>query len=96
MVIESHLSKGSGSVATVIVQNGTLRTGDVVVCGSYFGRVRALKNDLGKNLKSAGPSCPAEIMGLNGVPEAGEKFLVVDDEQTARKITEKKALEQRE
>ncbi len=95
-VIESHLSKGSGPVASVIVQKGTLRMGDMVVCGPYMGRVRSLRNDRGKSVKEAGPSYAAELSGLGGVPEAGETFLVVADEKTARKITDQRLLERRE
>lgn len=96
VVVESHLSKGSGPVATVIVQNGTLKVGDVMVCGPYMGRVRSLKNDLGKTIKEARPAYAAEVSGLNGSPDAGEKFLVTEDEKTARRITEQRILEQRE
>lgn len=96
LVIEGHLSKGSGPVATVIVQKGTLKSGDIVVCGPHMGRVRALRNDRGKNVKEAGPSYAVELSGLSGVPEAGEQFLVVEDEKTARKITEKRTLEIKE
>lgn len=96
VVIESHLSKGSGPVATIIVQKGTLRIGDILVCGPYMGRVRAMHNDLGKNIKEAGPSYAAEVSGLNGVPEAGWVFKVVPDEKTARQITDQKLLEERE
>jgi translation initiation factor IF-2 len=95
-VVESHVSKGSGSVATVIVQAGTMKLGDMVVCGPYMGRVRSLKNDLGKTLKEIGPAYAAEVSGLNGTPEAGETFIVVGDEKTARNITEKRVLEKRE
>ncbi|MFZ5802940.1 MAG: translation initiation factor IF-2 [Candidatus Omnitrophota bacterium] len=95
-VIESHLSKGLGPVATIIVQRGTLRIGDMLLCGEYHGRVRGLKNDLGKNLKEAGPAYAAEVTGLSGVPEAGETFLVVADERIARQIAEKRAFEKRE
>ena len=95
-VIESHLSKGSGPVATIIVQSGTLKVGDMIVSGPYMGRVRSLRNDLGKNVKAAGPSFAAEVSGLNGVPEAGETLFVVHDEKAARGITEKRVLEQRE
>ena len=95
-VIEGHLSRGSGPVATVIVQKGTLRIGDVMVCGQFNGKVRALRNDLGKHVKDAGPSYAVEVAGLNGVPEAGESFYVVADEPQARKLTEKKILEMRE
>ncbi|MBI3307699.1 MAG: translation initiation factor IF-2 [Candidatus Omnitrophica bacterium] len=96
IVIESHLSKGSGPVASVIVQNGTLRPGDIIISGIYRGRVRSLRNDRGKNIKEAGPSYAAEVSGLDGVPEAGESFFVVADEKTAREITEKRTLERRE
>ncbi|MSR77531.1 MAG: translation initiation factor IF-2 [Candidatus Omnitrophica bacterium] len=95
-VIEAHLTKGSGPVATMIVQRGTLKVGDVVVCGVYFGRVRALRNDRGKQVKEATPSYAASVMGLAGVPEAGDTFLVVEDEKIARRITEQRALEKRE
>jgi translation initiation factor IF-2 len=95
-VIESHLSKGSGPVATVIVQAGTLRLGDIIVSGRYMGHVRSLKNDLGKNVKDAGPSYAVEVSGLNGVPEAGEDFIVIGDEKTAKSITEQRILERRE
>ncbi|MFA6599797.1 MAG: translation initiation factor IF-2 [Candidatus Omnitrophota bacterium] len=95
-VVESHLSKGSGPIATVIVQAGTLRLADMVVCGSYMGRVRSLKNDLGKTLKEVKPAYAAEVSGLNGIPEAGETFVVVEDEKKARVITEKRILEKRE
>lgn len=96
IVIEGHLSKGSGPVATVIVQKGTLKLGDIVVCGPHMGRVRALKNDRGKAVKDAGPSYAVELSGLSGVPEAGEQFLVVEDEKAGRKITEKRILELKE
>ncbi len=96
VVIESHLSKGSGPVATVIVQKGTLKQGDVVVCGTFMGRVRALRNDRGKTVKEAGPSYAVEVSGLNGVPEAGETLIAVPDEKTGRQITEKKILQQKE
>lgn len=95
-VIESHLSKGTGPVASVIVQRGTLQMGTIIVAGPYTGRVRSLKNDRGKSIKDAGPSYAAEVVGLNGVPEAGEHFRVVPDEKTAREITEKRILENRE
>ncbi len=95
-VIESHLSKGSGPVATVIVQKGTLHHGDMIVAGSYMGRIRAMKNDRGKSVQEAGPSYAVELSGLNGVPEAGETLYAVEDEKTARKITEKRTLELRE
>lgn len=96
IVIEGHLSKGSGPVATVIVQKGTLKVGDILVCGAWMGRVKSLRNDRGKTIKEVGPSYAAEVSGLGGVPEAGENFLVVEDEKTARKITDKRILEDRE
>ncbi len=95
-VIEGHLSKGSGPVVTVIVQKGTLKLGDVVLCGPYYGRVKSLKNDLGKSVKEAKPSYAAELSGLNGVAEAGDTFMVVENEVTARKIAGQRVLEQRE
>lgn len=96
VVIESHISKGSGPVATVIVQKGTLKQGDMVVAGQYEGRIRAMKNDLGKTVREAGPAYAVELSGLNGVPEAGESLYAVEDEKTAKKITEQKILELRE
>ncbi|SES76277.1 bacterial translation initiation factor 2 (bIF-2) [Oceanobacillus limi] len=87
-VIEAELDKGRGSVATLLVQNGTLHVGDSIVVGNTFGRVRAMVNDLGKRVKEAGPSTPVEITGLNDVPQAGDQFLVFDDEKKARQIGE--------
>ncbi len=95
-VVEGHLSKGSGPVATIIVQKGTLRIGDTVVAGPYMGRVRSLRNDRGKAVKEAGPSYAVEVSGLNGIPEAGEIVFAVQDEKTARNITEQRVLELRE
>ncbi|MDP3919300.1 MAG: translation initiation factor IF-2 [Candidatus Omnitrophota bacterium] len=95
-VIEGHLSKGAGPVATVIVQRGTLRQGEMVVCGQHMGRVRYMRNDQGRNLKEAGPSVAVELSGLSGVPGSGDIVYAVPDEKTARKITTKKALEIRE
>lgn len=98
-VIEAQLDKGRGSVATLLVQNGTLRVGDPIVVGNTFGRVRAMVNDLGRRVKEAGPSTPVEITGLNDVPQAGDQFLVFDDEKTARSVGEarlqKQLVEQR-
>ena len=88
VVIESRLDKGRGPVASVLVQNGTLKTGDTVLAGYEYGRVRALVDETGKNIKTAGPSIPVEILGLNGVPEAGDEFVVVADEKKAREIAE--------
>jgi translation initiation factor IF-2 len=88
VVIESRLDKGRGPVASVLVQNGTLKAGDTVLAGHEFGRVRALIDELGKSVTSAGPSLPVEILGLNGVPEAGDEFVVVSDEKKAREVAE--------
>ena len=96
VVIESHISKGSGPVASLIVQKGTLRQGDIVVAGQHTGRVRSLKNDRGKTVHEAGPAYAVELSGLNGVPEAGETLYAVADEKIAKKITEQKILELRE
>ncbi|GKU82514.1 translation initiation factor IF-2 [Niallia sp. NCCP-28] len=87
-VIEAELDKGKGSVATLLVQNGTLNIGDPIVVGSTFGRVRAMVNDLGRRVKSVGPSTPVEITGLNEVPQAGDRFVVFKDEKTARQVGE--------
>ncbi|MFY4773926.1 translation initiation factor IF-2 [Metabacillus sp. RGM 3146] len=93
-VIEAQLDKGRGSVATLLVQNGTLRVGDPIVVGNTFGRVRALVNDLGRRVKEAGPSTPVEITGLNDVPLAGDQFMVFEDEKKARQVGEARASKQ--
>ncbi|ULT58590.1 translation initiation factor IF-2 [Neobacillus drentensis] len=90
-VIEAQLDKGRGSVATLLVQNGTLKIGDPIVVGNTFGRVRAMVNDKGRRVKEAGPSTPVEITGLNDVPQAGDRFVVLEDEKTARQIGEARA-----
>lgn len=90
-VIEAQLDKGRGSVATLLVQNGTLHVGDPIVVGNTYGRVRAMVNDLGRRVKEAGPSTPVEITGLSEVPQAGDRFVVFDDEKTARQVGESKA-----
>ncbi|WML43743.1 translation initiation factor IF-2 [Neobacillus sp. PS3-40] len=90
-VIEAQLDKGRGSVATLLVQNGTLKIGDPIVVGNTFGRVRAMVNNLGRRVKEAGPSTPVEITGLNDVPQAGDRFVVFEDEKTARQIGETRA-----
>jgi translation initiation factor IF-2 len=87
-VIEARLDRGRGVVATVLIQRGTLKMGDIVICGSHWGRVRALIDDRGENLDQAGPSTPVEITGLDGVPEAGDQLVVVENERRAREITE--------
>ncbi|MFT7820311.1 translation initiation factor IF-2 [Bacillus siamensis] len=93
-VIEAELDKGRGSVATLLVQTGTLHVGDPIVVGNTFGRVRAMVNDLGRRVKTAGPSTPVEITGLNDVPQAGDQFLVFKDEKTARSVGEARASKQ--
>ena len=87
-VIESRLDRGRGPVATVLVQKGTLRTGDIVVAGAEWGKVRAMLDDKARQVKEAGPSLPVEILGLSGVPTAGENFVAVKDEVQAREISE--------
>jgi translation initiation factor IF-2 len=95
LVIEAQLDKGRGPVATVLVQRGTLKHGDIFVAGSSWGRVRALVNERGEQLKSAGPSVPVEVLGLNSAPEAGDRFDVVDNEARAREITDYRERERR-
>ncbi len=90
-VIEAQLDKGRGPVATLLIQNGTLRIGDPIVVGNTYGRVRAMVNDVGRRVKDAGPSTPVEITGLNDVPQAGDRFVVFDDEKTARHVGEARA-----
>ncbi|WP_302140308.1 translation initiation factor IF-2 [Halomonas alkalicola] len=86
VVVESRLDKGRGPVATVLVQNGTLKKGDIVLAGLHYGRVRALTNELGQQVDTAGPSMPVEIQGLDGTPDAGDDFMVVADEKKAREV----------
>ncbi len=93
-VIEAQLDKGRGSVATLLVQNGTLNVGDPIVVGNTFGRVRAMVNDIGRRVKVAGPSTPVEITGLNEVPQAGDQFMVFVDEKKARQIGEARSKKQ--
>ncbi|MBU1043827.1 MAG: translation initiation factor IF-2 [Candidatus Omnitrophica bacterium] len=85
-IIESKLSKGSGPTATILVQNGTLRIGDIFVCGNTFGKVRSMINDAGQRVEQAGPSVPVEISGLSQVPQVGDEFFVVEDERKAKEI----------
>ena len=96
VVIEARLDKTKGPVATMLVQRGTLNTGDMIVVGSVIGRVRAMTNEYGKKVKKAGPSTPVEILGLTEVPEAGETFYEVDDEKTAKHLIEKRKRQARE
>ncbi len=86
VVIESRLDKGRGPVASVLIKQGTLHVGDIVLCGFEYGKVRAMKNELGQNVDSAGPSIPVEILGLSGVPVAGDEATVVRDEKKAREV----------
>ena len=88
VVIESRLDKGRGPVATVLVQNGTLKNSDIILAGHEYGRVRAMVDENGKQIKSAGPSIPVEILGLNGTPDAGDDFFVLEDERKAREVAE--------
>ncbi|QHJ71033.1 translation initiation factor IF-2 [Planococcus halotolerans] len=90
-VIEAELDKGRGSVATLLVQDGTLNVGDPIVVGNTFGRVRAMVSDTGRRVKEAGPSMPVEITGLNDVPQAGDRFVVFEDEKSARSVGESRA-----
>ncbi|MGP9665528.1 translation initiation factor IF-2 [Halomonas sp. AOP22-C1-8] len=86
VVVESRLDRGRGPVATVLVQNGTLQKGDIVLAGLHYGRVRALTNELGLQVESVGPAMPVEIQGLDGTPDAGDDFMVVADEKKAREV----------
>ncbi|WP_349369647.1 translation initiation factor IF-2 [Salinarimonas sp.] len=95
-VVEAKLDRGRGPVATVLVQRGTLKTGDIVVAGSEWGRVRALVSDIGAQVKEAGPSVPVEVLGFNGTPEAGDRVAVVENEARAREVTEYRARQKRE
>ncbi|MFJ8795332.1 translation initiation factor IF-2 [Streptomyces sp. NPDC102462] len=93
--IESRLDRGRGAVSTVLVQRGTLRVGDTMVVGDAYGRVRAMLDDNGNNVAEAGPSTPVQVLGLTNVPGAGDNFLVVDEDRTARQIAEKRAARER-
>jgi translation initiation factor IF-2 len=95
-VIEAKLDRGRGPVATVLVQRGTLRVGDIVVAGAEMGRVRALISDQGETIDEAGPSVPVEVLGFNGPPEAGDRLAVVDNEARARQVTSYRAHQKRE
>ena len=96
IIIEARLDKGRGPVATVLVQNGTLHTGDTVIAGTTVGRVRAMTNDLGKLVKEAGPSVPVEIVGLSDVPQAGDEFNAVENERMARELAEQRKDKEKE
>jgi len=88
VVIESRLDKGRGPVATVLIQNGTLKMSDIILAGHEYGKIRAMIDENGKQIKEAGPSIPVEILGLNGTPDAGDDFLIVQDEKKAREVAE--------
>ena len=94
-VVEAKLDAGRGPVATVLIQEGTLRAGDSVVCGIHYGKLRALLNDLGQQVSSAGPSLPVEVIGLSGVPSAGDELVSVTDEKDARQISQHRVRKQR-
>jgi translation initiation factor IF-2 len=96
VVIESSLDRGRGPVATVLVQQGTLRKGDFVVCGIEYGRMRALIDETGKQVQEAGPSIPVQVLGLSGVPETGDDFVCVEDEHLAREVAQERELKRRE
>ncbi|MEP1554930.1 translation initiation factor IF-2 [Paraglaciecola sp.] len=96
IVIESRLDKGRGPVASVLIQEGELKAGDIMLCGEEYGRIRAMRDENGKDVKFAGPSTPVEILGLSGVPMAGENALVVQDERKAREVATKRHTKQRE
>jgi len=96
VVIESSLDRGRGPVATVLVQQGTLKRGDFVVCGIEYGRMRALIDENGKTVQEAGPSIPVQVLGLSGVPESGDDFVVVADERLAREVAAERQLKRRE
>jgi len=96
VVIESALDKGRGPVATVLVQQGTLAKGDYLVCGVQYGRVRALFDENGKQVQSAGPSIPVQVLGLSGVPDAGDDFVVVEDERLAKDVAQQRDAKRRE
>ena len=94
-VIESTLDKGRGYVSTILVQSGTLHVGDVILSGTYTGRVKAMFNENGKKVDSAGPSTPVQVLGLNGAPQAGDTFNVMEDDRSAREIANKREQLQR-
>jgi translation initiation factor IF-2 len=96
VVVESSLDKGRGPVATVLVQQGTLRKGDFIVCGVEYGRVRALFNEAGQQVEVAGPSIPVQLLGLSGVPDAGDDFIVVQDERLAKDVASERQHKRRD
>ena len=95
-VIEASLDKGRGYQSTVLIQNGTLSQGDMAVCGQYFGKIKAMFNERGQRVKVAGPSTPVQVLGLNGAPQAGEKFKIYTDENEAKEVANHRAQIMRE
>ena len=95
LVVEAKIDSGRGAVATVLVREGTLRAGEPVVCGMHYGRIRAMLNDRGNQVELAGPSIPVEIVGLSGVPMAGDEFLALKDEKNAKQVSEHRQQKQR-
>jgi translation initiation factor IF-2 len=95
-VVEAQLHKGRGALATILIQQGTLRVGDAVVAGQYHGKIRSLTDDKGRQIQSAGPATPVEVQGLSGVPQAGDEFIAVPDEKTAKNISSQRQLKVRE
>jgi len=96
VVVEARIDKGRGAVASLLVQKGTLNVGDLVLAGEFYGRVRAMNDETGKPIKTAGPSIPVEILGLPDAPNAGDEFLVVSDEKKAREVAEFRATRERQ
>ncbi len=95
-IIEARLDKGRGPVASVLVQEGLLKQGDTYVCGVFYGRIRAMLNDQGERVAEAGPAIPVEVQGISGVPQAGDEFIVLEDEKQARQVSQHRLLKQRE
>src|SRR4029077_12373834 len=95
-IVEARLDRGRGPVATVLVQEGTLKVGDAFVCGTQYGRIRAMVDDKGRRIDAAGPATPVEVLGLGGVPEAGAIFVAVQHDQKARQVAEHRRTKQRE
>ena len=96
VVVESRLDKGLGAVSTILVQNGTLKIGDIFVVGQHYGRVRSLYNEIGKKLEKVGPASPAQVVGFHGVPQAGDRMMVYDTEKEAREISQRRQRQHRE
>lgn len=95
VVIEAKMTKGRGPVSTLLIQNGTLRLNENIIVGSFYGKIRAMFNDLGKSISEAGPSFPVEVLGISGIPQAGEQFFVIADEKTAKELALRRDEQQR-